>query len=219
MRKPRERKRAGGRQRGKDENRKEKSPSSSSKEAWPISLLVSCYLHPSLPPFLHTLTSSIHLFSATRIRPSFLPSFNIVTNHLHLLRVCIHSSRLPFSPPFLPPCFILLAGNTRSEGQWLTLLPAMPLLICVRGCEWIREKTNLVCVCMSNRLLQPSILPWWIDDDLHISGRTGYKRFDIALTACQSVFNPSRWSRRQTLAEPYFQIILGYLCFIYIKKK
>lgn len=106
---PRERKRAGGRQRGKVENRKEKSPaSSSSKEASRrrCHLSASLLFSPSLSSSLHP---SIYSLQDAPTLPSFLPSFNIVTNHLHLPSVCIHSSRLPFSPPLLPPCFILRA--------------------------------------------------------------------------------------------------------------
>lgn len=121
--KPRERKRAKGRQRGRVENRKEKSPSSSSskrasrrRNCLSARRIISpslpshtCSLHPSIHPSIYSLQHASTL-------PSFLP-FNIVTNHLHLMSVCIYSSRLPFSPPVLPLCFILLAGNKRSDGQ------------------------------------------------------------------------------------------------------
>jgi len=71
------------RQAGNTVNRKKESPSSSSKEAYRRCYLFLSWPHLlSIPPF-YTLTLSIHVFHATHIHPSFLPSFNIVTNHLH----------------------------------------------------------------------------------------------------------------------------------------
>lgn len=164
------------RERGNCGNRKQKYPSSS-KTAWrrAISLLASHVLPPTLPPFLYTHTC-IHPFILCNIHPSSLPSFLPLT----LLQI-IHASQVfgfahgGSSPPALPPCFLIPAGNKRSDGQWLTLLPATPLWICVRGCEW-RSRNKITCGWAINCHKPVCCRDEWSHsgpDDLHVSGETG----------------------------------------------
>lgn len=103
------RERAGGKQRGKVENRKKSPSSSNSSKEVPFSLCWLFVLHHSPPPFLslHFIHPSIYSLQHTSTHPSFLPSSNIVMDDLHLLRL-----------------------STLIQTSFFTSFPLLPLLSC-----------------------------------------------------------------------------------------